>query len=163
MHLLARRVRVQVAAHVLNLNLQVPHRARLQQRCNWCGVRQCGMQGATCGSIVAEKLSRQWQQQLQRQQAATTTSRSTSSTLHSRRRRSRSSQLPAHMSAAHRGALEGHVLQEVRRAVAGIRLVAAAGIDPHTHGGGARVGHVLRGHAQAVGQAGDLQPGTASA
>jgi hypothetical protein len=63
--------------------------------------------------------------------------------------------LDLHLQVTHgagRGALEGHVLQEVRGAVAGVGLVAASRINPHAHSGGARVRHRLAGNPQAVGQ-----------
>mmetsp|Transcript_25765 Transcript_25765/g.41292 ORF Transcript_25765/g.41292 Transcript_25765/m.41292 type:complete len:301 (-) Transcript_25765:100-1002(-) len=53
------------------------------------------------------------------------------------------------------GPLEGHVFQKVSRAVALLRLEAAAGIDPNSHRD-CLIGGVLRCDAQAIIQFGDL-------
>lgn len=57
--------------------------------------------------------------------------------------------------AAPLGALEHHVLQEVRGAIRGGRLEAAPGVDPHAHGG--RLGRevALAGDAHPVRERGD--------
>jgi len=52
------------------------------------------------------------------------------------------------------GALEDHVLDEVRDAVGGGGLVAGAAVDPDTHGDGAEVGHALGEDQEAVGERG---------
>ena len=60
------------------------------------------------------------------------------------------------------GALEGHVLEEVRRAVGAGQLEAAAGVDPDAdggHAGGGRVG--LGDDAEAGGERGDARGGEA--
>ena len=53
-----------------------------------------------------------------------------------------------------RGALEQHVLDEVRDAVLLGRLAARAGADPHPHRDRAHVRHGFGDHADAVGQRG---------
>lgn len=60
------------------------------------------------------------------------------------------------------GALEGHVLEEVRGAVGAGQLEAAAGVDPDAdggHAGGGRVG--LGDDAEAGGERGDARGGEA--
>ena len=52
--------------------------------------------------------------------------------------------------------LEGHVLEEVGDAIVALGLVAGAGVDPETDGGGGRA-RVLGSHAQAAVQHGDAR------
>ena len=59
----------------------------------------------------------------------------------------------------HGRALEGHVLQKVRRPIGGRGLVARARVDPDADGGGLGVRGGLGGDAEAVGEGGDLLRG----
>lgn len=56
------------------------------------------------------------------------------------------------------GALEGHVLEEVRDTVVLLSLVSAAGVDPHAHGGGLAVA-ALGSHTEAVSEGAHLSRG----
>src|SRR5207247_8879401 len=57
---------------------------------------------------------------------------------------------------APRGALEGHVLQQVRNAVLFLALVAAAATDPHPERRGLQMRHGIGDHDQAGGKARQL-------
>ena len=55
------------------------------------------------------------------------------------------------------GALEGHVLEEVRGAARRVRLRARAGVDPHAHGRRLRMRVRLRRDREAVREGGDFR------